>query len=73
MVPHGFAHGFSVLSETVSVLYKLDETYYKESERGIIYNNPTLAIDWQIRTDEVIVSEKNLILPSFDEINWSFE
>ena len=73
MVPHGFAHGFSVLSETASVLYKVDETYDKESERGIRYNDPTLAIDWQIHPDEVIVSEKDLILPSFDEINWSFE
>lgn len=73
MIPHGFAHGFSVLSETASVLYKVDETYDKESERGIIYNDSTLAIDWQIHPDEVIVAEKDLILPSFDEINWSFE
>lgn len=73
MVPHGFAHGFSVLSETASVLYKVDQVYHKESERGIIYDDPTLAIDWQVRSEEVIVSDKDLILPSFNEINWSFE
>ena len=73
MVPHGFAHGFSVLSETASVLYKVDQMYHKESERGIRYDDPTLAINWQVPTDEVLVSDKDLILPSFKDINWSFE
>lgn len=73
MVPHGFAHGFSVLSETASVLYKVDQMYDKDSERGIRYDDPTLAIDWQLDPAEIIVSEKDLILPSFKEINWSFE
>jgi dTDP-4-dehydrorhamnose 3,5-epimerase len=73
MVPHGFAHGFSVLSETASVMYKVDQQYHKESERGIRYDDPTLAIDWQLDSEEIIVSEKDLILPSFNEIDWSFE
>ncbi|MBP6182812.1 dTDP-4-dehydrorhamnose 3,5-epimerase [Flavobacterium sp.] len=73
MVPHGFAHGFSVLSETASVLYKVDQLYHKESERGIRYDDPTLAIDWQLDPNEVIVSEKDLILPNFDQIDWTFE
>lgn len=73
MVPHGFAHGFSVLSETASVMYKVDQLYHKESERGIRYDDPTLAIDWQVSADEVIVSEKDVILPSFDQIDWTFE
>ncbi|MFV8372639.1 dTDP-4-dehydrorhamnose 3,5-epimerase [Flavobacterium sp. LB2P6] len=72
MVPHGFAHGFSVLSETASVLYKVDQLYHKESERGIRYDDPTLAIDWQVSPEEVIVSEKDLVLPSFNEIDWQF-
>ena len=73
MVPHGFAHGFSVLSETASVLYKVDQVYHKDSERGIRYDDPTLAIDWQLNPKEIIVSEKDLILPFFNEIDWSFE
>jgi dTDP-4-dehydrorhamnose 3,5-epimerase len=73
MVPHGFAHGFSVLSETASVLYKVDQMYHKESERGIRYNDPILAIDWQLNPDEIIVSDKDLILPNFNEIDWIFE
>ncbi|MFT4802700.1 MAG: dTDP-4-dehydrorhamnose 3,5-epimerase [Flavobacteriaceae bacterium] len=72
MVPHGFAHGFSVLSETASVLYKVDQVYNKESERGIRYDDPTLAIDWQILPEEIIVSEKDIILPKFDQIDWTF-
>jgi dTDP-4-dehydrorhamnose 3,5-epimerase len=73
MIPHGFAHGFSVLSETASVLYKVDQLYDKESERGIRYDDPTLAIDWQLDSKEIIVSEKDLILPTFNEIDWSFD
>jgi dTDP-4-dehydrorhamnose 3,5-epimerase len=71
-VPHGFAHGFSVLSEAASVMYKVDQVYHKESERGISYNDPTLNIDWQVEASEVIVSEKDVILPSFNDIDWEF-
>jgi dTDP-4-dehydrorhamnose 3,5-epimerase len=70
MVPHGFAHGFSVLSETASVIYKVDQLYNKESERGIRYDDPKLAIDWQLSPEEIIVSEKDLILPVFEDIDW---
>lgn len=72
MVPHGFAHGFSVLSETASVLYKVDQVYHKDSERGIRYDDPTLNIDWQLTPEEITVSEKDLILPSFESIDWEF-
>ncbi|MEZ7514286.1 dTDP-4-dehydrorhamnose 3,5-epimerase [Flavobacterium frigidarium] len=72
MVPHGFAHGFSVLSETASVMYKVDQLYNKESERGIIYDDPTLAIDWMVDTKEAIVSDKDIILSSFKDIDWEF-
>lgn len=72
MVPHGFAHGFSVLSKTASVLYKVDQVYHKESEKGIRYDDPTLAIDWKLNKNEIIVSEKDLILPKFNEIEWEF-
>ena len=72
MVPHGFAHGFSVLSETASVLYKVDQVYHKDSERGIRYDDSTLNIDWQLTPEEIIVSEKDLVLPSFESIDWEF-
>ena len=63
LVPAGFAHGFSVLSESASVFYKVDQLYHKDSERGIRYDDPTLNIDWQVDSNEIIVSEKDLILP----------
>ena len=65
LIPHGFAHGFSVLSKTATVLYKCDSLYNKEREGGVIYNDPDLAIDWQIPEKEAIVSDKDLLLPSF--------
>lgn len=64
LVPRGFAHGFSVLSETVQVLYKCDEFYSRENEAGIIYNDPVLNIDWGIPAGKAIVSAKDLALPS---------
>jgi len=68
LIPKGFAHGFSVLSETADVLYKCDEFYHKESEGGIIYNDPTLNIDWKIPADKAIVSDKDLLQPTFAAI-----
>lgn len=72
MIPHGFAHGFSVLSETASVLYKVDQVYHKESERGIRYDDPALGIDWKVRPEEIIVSDKDLVLPDFAHCNSQF-
>jgi dTDP-4-dehydrorhamnose 3,5-epimerase len=64
LIPKGFAHGFSVLSETAEVMYKCDEFYHKESEAGIIYNDAALHIDWQIPADKAIISEKDQLQPS---------
>ena len=72
LVPKGFAHGFSVLSETADVLYKCDALYNKESESGICYNDAELAIDWKVPLDQVIVSEKDLVLSSFNDLDSNF-
>jgi dTDP-4-dehydrorhamnose 3,5-epimerase len=73
LVPHGFAHGFSVLSDIAIVLYKCDQFYNKESEGGIIYNDPTLDIDWKVSPEKAIVSDKDLKLPVFADCRNSFE
>jgi dTDP-4-dehydrorhamnose 3,5-epimerase len=73
LIPHGFAHGFSVLSETAIVLYKCDQFYNKQSEGGIIYNDPFLNIDWKIPADKAIVSEKDIKLPVFSDCVNNFE
>ena len=65
-IPSGFAHGFVVLSDTAHFFYKCDNFYNKEAEGGIIYNDKTLNIDWILNEDELIVSEKDRVLPSFD-------
>lgn len=72
LVPQGFAHGFSVLSDTASVLYKCDEFYNKDSEGGIKYDDPSLNIDWGISLKEAIVSEKDEILPFIENCNSLF-
>jgi dTDP-4-dehydrorhamnose 3,5-epimerase len=65
-IPKGFAHGFSVLSETTEISYKCDQFYNKQSEGGIRYNDPQLNIDWQIPPEKALISEKDVRLPDFD-------
>lgn len=72
LVPQGFAHGFSVISETASVMYKCDQFYNKESEGGIKYDDPSLKIDWGMDLEQAIVSEKDQILPFINECNSTF-
>lgn len=67
LIPRGFAHGFSVLSPTAIFSYKCDNLYDKQAEGGIIYNDPTLTIDWKVPVGEMIVSDKDLLLPTFDQ------
>lgn len=64
-VPRGFAHGFITLSDSLIFNYKCDNYYNKSSERGIIYNDTTLNIDWQLDKNDFILSEKDKTLPSF--------
>ena len=66
-VPRGFAHGFITLSPTSKFAYKCDNFYDKASERGIIYNDATLQMDWHLPNDKLIISDKDLKLPSFLE------
>jgi len=66
-IPRGFAHGFVVLSETATFFYKCDNFYNKESEGGIIFNDPSLQIDWQLSESELLISEKDNILTVLKE------
>lgn len=72
LVPQGFAHGFSVLSETAVVLYKCDQFYNKASEGGICFDDAALNIDWGMDLKVAIVSEKDLVLPDFQNCNSKF-
>ncbi|MGN7205188.1 dTDP-4-dehydrorhamnose 3,5-epimerase [Pedobacter sp. SAFR-022] len=67
-IPKGFAHGFVVLSETAEFFYKCDNYYNKAAEGGIHFADPALNINWQVPSDELIVSEKDAILPFLAEV-----
>ena len=64
-VPRGFAHGYLTLSQIAIFVYKCDNFYSKSDERGIKYDDPSLNIDWEYNLNNVVVSEKDLELPSF--------
>ncbi len=72
LVPRGFAHGYSVLSETAEVMYKCDAFYNKESEGGLLYSDPALKIDWRIPADKAIVADKDLVLSGIDNCVTNF-
>jgi len=63
LIPKGFAHGYSVLSETAEVFYKCDAFYNKASEGGILYNDADLGINWMIPAEKAIVSDKDKVYP----------
>ncbi len=66
LVPRGFAHGYIVLSDTAEFQYKCDNYYSKAHEGGIRYDDLALGIDWQFDLSQVLVSEKDLVLPGLD-------
>lgn len=66
-VPRGFAHGFVVLSEKAVFFYKCDNFYNKESEGGILYNDSSLNIDWKLDPSSLLISEKDLVLPTLEQ------
>ena len=68
-VPRGFAHGFVVLSDTATFFYKCDNYYHKLSEGGIIYSDPQLAINWQLPIEDLLLSEKDLLLKNLNDIS----
>ena len=72
LVPRGFAHGFSVLSPSAQVMYKCDNFYNKESEAGIIWNDPVLQIDWHLEPASILVSDKDRVLPTLAETESGF-
>ena len=72
LIPKGFAHGFSVLSEEAVVFYKCDQFYHPASDRGIRYDDPALGIDWQLPQEKILVSEKDRSLPLLKEADLNF-
>ncbi|GAB4153850.1 MAG: dTDP-4-dehydrorhamnose 3,5-epimerase [Winogradskyella sp.] len=67
-MPRGFAHGFLVLENDTVFSYKCDNYYNKTAEGGIIFNDKNLNIDWQLPQTDLIISDKDLKLPTFKEL-----
>ena len=63
-VPPGFLHGFCTLLPDTEVLYKVTDRYAKECERGVIWNDPALALPWPVAAGDAVLSEKDAVLPT---------
>jgi dTDP-4-dehydrorhamnose 3,5-epimerase len=72
LVPQGFAHGFSTLSDKAVLHYKTDNLYNKDSERGIVYNDPVLKIDWKTDPETRLVSDRDAQLSGFMDAEYNF-
>lgn len=72
LVPKGFAHGFMTISEDAEVQYKVDEVYSPENDRGIIWNDPAIDIQWPIDIDPVL-SQKDKKAPLLKNADNNFE
>jgi dTDP-4-dehydrorhamnose 3,5-epimerase len=72
-VPAGFAHGFLTLEPDTEVEYKVSDLYAPECDKGLIWNDPTLAIDWPLEGGEPILSDKDARLPSLADFDSPFE
>ena len=72
-VPHGFAHGFVVLSDSATLTYKVDNYYAREHDRGIAFDDDQLKINWQLSVDELQLSDKDRDYPSLANAKYLFE
>jgi dTDP-4-dehydrorhamnose 3,5-epimerase len=72
LIPHGFAHGFSVLSDIALIQYKCDSVYNPKFERGINLNDSTLDINWKLGSTVPVISEKDLKLPLLKDAETNF-
>ena len=72
-VPHGFAHGFVVLSDSATFAYKVDNYYAPEHDRGIAFDDKELKINWQLSADELQLSDKDRAHPSLTNAKDLFE
>lgn len=72
-IPRGFAHGFCTLEPDSEVLYKVDNYYSREHDRGLRWNDPALAIAWPVRDGEAEISDKDRLQPLLSELGAVFE
>jgi dTDP-4-dehydrorhamnose 3,5-epimerase len=71
-VPIGFAHGYVTLEDNTDVTYKCTDVYTPASEGGVLWNDPALAIDWQLGSIQPLLSDKDLVLPTLAQLPATF-
>ena len=71
-IPPGFAHGFCVISESAEFAYKVTDVYAPQAERGIIWNDPEIGIEWPLAEDELILSDKDIKNPPLRNADINF-
>lgn len=71
-IPEGFAHGFSVLSEEATVLYKCSVLYNPQAERGIIFSDSRFGIDWGIPDEKMVLTGRDKAFPEFSKAEMNF-
>ena len=71
-VPKGFAHGYVTLEPDTEVIYKVTNLYAPAHDRGVLWNDPALGIDWQVDSAIVQTSAKDKVLPRLAELNDAF-
>ena len=67
-VPPGFLHGFCTLAEGTEVIYKVTDIYDRDAERGVIWNDPVLALPWPVAEHEAVLSDKDRVLPRWTDL-----
>jgi dTDP-4-dehydrorhamnose 3,5-epimerase len=72
LIPKGFAHGFSVLSDSAVIQYKCDNVYNSQYERGVFLNDPQLDINWKTGSTVPVISDKDLKQPLFRNAEYNF-
>jgi dTDP-4-dehydrorhamnose 3,5-epimerase len=73
LIPRGFAHGFLVLEDDTTFAYKVDNYYSPQSDRGILFSDESLGIDWKLSDKELMLSDKDKIQPKLNDIKELFD
>ena len=72
-IPVGFAHGYCTLAPNTEIIYKVSDRYAPDHERGLLWNDPALGIDWPVSADDAVISDRDRQLPPLAELTDLFE